>query len=171
MVHSELRIFSQNVNRNYGYMDSLLSSEELDIYDLLFIQEPPWKHIRTAPSTSSPEGEDVIGAPLNPAWGCIVRQSGLDNPPRVAVWFNNRIKTLRPGYRRDIIDHRDVIIMSLGLGTDTVLLANVYSDAAHTAINLLHDRMLELPPLRFMCGDFNVRCDLVPLSMYMQTAY
>jgi hypothetical protein len=71
-VFSELRIFSQNVNRNYGYMDSLLSSEELDIYDLLFIQEPPWKHIRTAPSTSSPEGEDVIGAPLNPAWGCIV---------------------------------------------------------------------------------------------------
>jgi hypothetical protein len=49
--------------------------------------------------------------------------------------------------------------MSLGLGTDTVLLANVYSDAAHTAINLLHERMLELPSLHFMCGDFNVRCD------------
>jgi hypothetical protein len=46
-VFSELRIFSQNVNRNYGYMDSLLSSEDLDIYDLLFIQEPPWKHIAT----------------------------------------------------------------------------------------------------------------------------
>jgi hypothetical protein len=61
-VFSKLRIFSQNVNRNYGYMDSLLSSEELDLYDLLFIQEPPWKHIRTAPSTSSPEGEDIIGA-------------------------------------------------------------------------------------------------------------
>jgi hypothetical protein len=88
------------------------------------------------------------------------------------VWFNNRIKTLRPGYRRDIIDHRDMIIMSLGLGTDMVLLANVYSDAAHTAINLLHDRMLELPSLHFMCGDFNVRCDRwVPLSMFMLTIY
>jgi hypothetical protein len=140
-------------------MDSLLSSEELDLYDLLFIQEPPWKHIRTAPSTSSPEGEDIIGAPLNPAWGCIVRHSGLDNPPQVTVWFNNHIKMLHPGFRCDIIDHRDVIILSLGLGADTVLLANVYSDANHTAINLLHDRMLEWPRLCFMCGNFNVRHD------------
>jgi hypothetical protein len=49
--------------------------------------------------------------------------------------------------------------MSLSLGSDTALLANVYSDAAHTAINLLHDHMLELPHLRFMCRDFNVHCD------------
>jgi hypothetical protein len=75
------------------------------------------------------------------------------------VWFNNRIKTLHPGYQRNIIDHCDVIIMSLSLGTDTVLLANVYLDATHTAINLLHDRMLELPSLCLMCGDFNVRCN------------
>src|ERR1700733_1396038 len=156
---SELRIFSQNVNRNYGYMDSILSSDDYDIYNLLFIQEPPWRHVRAAPSSNSMEGEDVIGAPVSPAWGCIVRSSGLENPPRVAVWFNNRIKSLHPGYRRDIIDHRDVIILSLGLGADTVLLANVYSDAVHTAINLLHDKMLELPKLRFMCGDFNVRSD------------
>src|SRR6202035_617759 len=154
---SELCIFSQNVNRNYGYMDSILSSEDYDIYDLLFIQEPPWRRIRAAPSSSSMEGKDVIGAPMNSAWGCIVCASEVDNPPRVAVWFNNRIKTLRPGFRRDLIDHRDVIILSLGLGADTVLMANIYSDAAHTAINLLHDRMLELPKLRFMCGDFNVR--------------
>ena len=31
----ELRIFCQNVNRNYGYMDTLLSSL-YDEYDLLF---------------------------------------------------------------------------------------------------------------------------------------
>jgi hypothetical protein len=36
----ELRIFCQNVNRNYGYMDTLLASL-YDEYDLLFIQEPP----------------------------------------------------------------------------------------------------------------------------------
>ena len=30
---SELRIFSQNVNRNYGYMDSILSSTD---YFILF---------------------------------------------------------------------------------------------------------------------------------------
>lgn len=34
---AKLRIFSQNVNRNYTYMDSLLSSEEYTMYNLLFI--------------------------------------------------------------------------------------------------------------------------------------
>ena len=94
---SELRIFSQNVNRNYGYMDSILSSTDYDIYDLLFIQEPPWRQIRSAPSSATMDGEDVIGAPTNPDWGCIIRASSLEDPPRVAVWFSNRIKTLRPG--------------------------------------------------------------------------
>ena len=122
---SELRIFSQNVNRNYGYMDSILSSTDYDIYDLLFIQEPPWRRIRSAPSSVTMDGEDVIGAPTSPDWGCIIRASPLEDPPRVAVWFSNRIKTLRPGYRRDIIDHRDVLVISLGLGADSVLLANV----------------------------------------------
>ena len=60
---SELRIFSQNVNRNYGYMDSILSSTDYDIYDLLFIQEPLWWWNRSAPSSAMMDGEDVIGTP------------------------------------------------------------------------------------------------------------
>ena len=102
------------------------------------------------------DGEDVIGAPTNPDWGCIIRASSLEDPPRVAVWFSNCIKTLRPHYRRDIIDHRDVLVISLGLRADSILLANVYSDATHTAINLLHKKVLELPRFHLMCGDFNV---------------
>ena len=57
----------------------------------------------------------------------------------------------------DIIDHRDVLVISLGLGADSVLLANIHSDAAHTTINLLHKRVLELPKFHLMCGDCNVR--------------
>jgi hypothetical protein len=77
---SQLRIFCQNVNRNYGYMDTLLASL-YDEYDLLMIQEPPWRLIRSAPSSSSRDGEDVIGPPLNPNWGSISRPSGLETPP------------------------------------------------------------------------------------------
>jgi hypothetical protein len=67
----ELRIFCQNVNRNYGYMDTLLASL-YDEYDLLFIQEPPWRRIRSAPSSASRDGEDVIGPPISPNWGVIL---------------------------------------------------------------------------------------------------
>jgi hypothetical protein len=72
----KLRIFSQNVNGNYMYTDSLLS-DLYENYDLLFLQEPPWWFIRAAPSSSSRDGTDVIGGPLNPNWGCLVRLSGL----------------------------------------------------------------------------------------------
>jgi hypothetical protein len=77
----ELRIFCQNVNRHYGYMDTLLASL-YDKYDLLFIQEPPWQRIRSAPSPLLCDGEDVIGPPISPNWGVIHRPSSLEEPPR-----------------------------------------------------------------------------------------
>jgi hypothetical protein len=81
---SQLQMFSQNVNRNYVYVDSLLA-ELYEHYDLLFIQEPPWRLIRSAPSSASREGADVIGGPLNPNWGCLVRPRAWT--PRHASWF------------------------------------------------------------------------------------
>jgi hypothetical protein len=130
----QLQIFSQNVNGNYAYTDSLLS----DLYendDLLFLQDLPWRYIRAAPSSSLRDGTDVIGGPLNPNWGCLFRPSGLDSPPRVMVYFSNRITNLHPGLRRDLVDHRDILLFSLGLGGDTLFYANVYLDIQHTAIS------------------------------------
>jgi hypothetical protein len=69
---SNLRIYCQNVNRNYALLDSVLASRS-DEFDLLFVQEPPWNLIRHAPSAATRAGEAVVGAPINPDWGCIVR--------------------------------------------------------------------------------------------------
>ena len=43
-----IRIYSQNVRKNHVLLDSLLESQK-DLYDILFIQEPPWNFIRFAP--------------------------------------------------------------------------------------------------------------------------
>ena len=152
----QIRVFCQNVNRNYGYMDTLLASLD-GMYDLLLIQEPPWAFIRSAPSSSTRDGEDVVGPPISPNWGCVYRQSSLDDPPRVATYFSHRIKPLRPSYRRDLIDHRDILVLSLGLGMGSALFANVYSDDNHTAISALHEGAEVWPNLLVMGGDFNVR--------------
>nr|BAB32469.1 Pol-like protein Pol-1 [Tricholoma matsutake] len=152
----QLRVFSQNVNRNWGYMDSLLA-DFVDDYDLLLIQEPPWRLIRHAPSAYNREGEEVIGAPMSPNWGTLVRPSGIDSPPRVAIYFVNSIANLRPGLRRDLINDRDILLFSLGIGEDVMLLTNVYSDSQHSAIMLLFENVMMIPRLHFMCGDFNVR--------------
>jgi hypothetical protein len=152
----ELRIFCQNVNRNYGYMDTLLASL-YDEYDLLFVQEPPWRHIGSAPSPASRDGEDVIGPPISPNWGVIHRPSSLEEPPRVLIYFNVHIAALRPAFRRDLVDHHDVILFSLGLGAGQRIFANVYSDTQHTAVWILHEDLVALPRLHLMCGDFNIR--------------
>ena len=62
-----IRIYSQNVRKNYVLVDSLLESQK-DLYDILFIQEPSWNFIQFAPSTSSPSSQEIIGAHIYPEW-------------------------------------------------------------------------------------------------------
>jgi hypothetical protein len=73
------------------------------------------------------------------------------------VYFNVRIASLRPTYRWDLFDHRDVLLFSLGMGGDAQLFANVYSDKQHVAIRALYEDVVAIPRLHLMCGDFNVR--------------
>jgi hypothetical protein len=75
----------------------------------------------------------------------------------VLIYINKRIVTLRPSFRRDLVDHRDILIFTLGLGGDTRFFANVYSDDQHTVVTALFERQLALPKLHAMCGDFNIR--------------
>jgi hypothetical protein len=144
------------MNCNYAYTDTLLASL-YDEYDLLMLQELPWAFVKNAPSSSSWEGEAVVGPPISPNWGCIFCPSSVDDPPHVVMYFNVHIKPLRPSYCRDLIDHRDIVILSLGLGAGCSLFANVYSDANHTAITALHKGVWTWPNLMVMGGHFNVR--------------
>jgi len=154
------RIFCQNVNRNSLLLESILVSS-IDDFDIIFIQEPPWRLVRHAPLGTNPEGEPVIRTTIHPDWGLIVRKldlrnDGADNP-QVAVYVHKCLKGLRPGYHWDLIDHRDILVFSLGWGEDLKLLANIYSDDQHTAIRLLYEQMMDWPNLFFMGGDFNCR--------------
>ena len=62
-----LRIYCQNVRRNASYVDMLLSSQDGN-YDIMFIQETPWKRIRNMVSTQNKEGEEIVGASMHPNW-------------------------------------------------------------------------------------------------------
>ncbi|CAA7264635.1 unnamed protein product [Cyclocybe aegerita] len=66
------------------------------------------------------EGDEVIGTPKHPT-GC--------------KWLSR----YRPAMRRDIVDHRDIIVLSLFSGAIEHLAAHVHS----------------LPPFIYMAGDFN----------------
>ena len=70
-ITDRIRIYSQNVWKNYVLLDSLLESQK-DLYDILFIQEPPWNFIHVAPSTTASGGDEVVGAPIHPDWTQVV---------------------------------------------------------------------------------------------------
>ncbi|KAJ3520391.1 hypothetical protein NMY22_g12781 [Coprinellus aureogranulatus] len=62
---------------------------------------------------------------------------------------------MHPAYRRELIDDRDVMVMSLYVGSDPIYLMNVYSDDQHRGIELIAGRIESLPQMAIMAGDFN----------------
>ncbi|PPQ95923.1 LOW QUALITY PROTEIN: hypothetical protein CVT25_000397, partial [Psilocybe cyanescens] len=61
-----VRILSFNCAKSSLSVETILEHLVL-AYDIVFIQEPPWRFVRTALSTSRKSGNDVISAPLHPA--------------------------------------------------------------------------------------------------------
>jgi hypothetical protein len=84
--------------------------------------------IRKTVSTTNPHGDDVIGAPKHPDWLYIVWPMVGGDTPCVMAYVHNRLACLRPALRRDIINHCNMLILSLHLVGDMVNLMNIYSD-------------------------------------------
>jgi len=50
------------------------------------------------------------------------------------AFVSKRLARLRPSMRRDLVDHRDIFVLSLFQGNNTYNLMNVYSDDDNTSI-------------------------------------
>jgi len=59
--------------------------------------------------------------------------------------------------QRDIIDHRDINLMSLTINYSCTFILNVYSDESHIAISFLRNHELNIDNTIIMTGDFNVQ--------------
>ena len=92
---TKLRIYSQNVRKNYVLVDTFLESQK-DHYDIFFVQEPLWNFIPYAPSTVSLKGDKVVGAPIHPDWTQVVRvPRDSEDVPRVMAFIHFRLFRLR----------------------------------------------------------------------------
>ncbi|KAF5327173.1 hypothetical protein D9619_004620 [Psilocybe cf. subviscida] len=90
----------------------------------------------------------------------MVRPPVPDSPPRVLAYVSKRLSAWRPSMRRDIIDHGDILVLSLFAQGQTFNFMNVYSDSEFTAIKLLAERADTLPQFQYMVGDFNCHSSL-----------
>ena len=152
-----MRIYSQNVNRKYVFVTTLLK-ELRDLYDILFFQEPPWQTVRHTASMQSKKGEPVKGPPLHPHWIPIVPKA-IDpriDRPRVMAYVHRNLRVLKPKNRTDIVNHPDVLLLTLKGPSGPLNVLNVYSDpSTHGGIQLLQDCVSALLEIGYMGGDFN----------------
>jgi hypothetical protein len=151
-----ISFFSFNINKNYLYTETLLVHLSLQKkVDVIFLQEPPWRTIRQAPSVQSKEGKEVIGPPLHRDWNMIYRKPDQSGNPRTMCYVHKRLVKFRPSYQREVIDHRDLLLLLLQVGGSEIFALNVYNDNRATTVSFLKREGLVIPCLSIMTGNFN----------------
>jgi len=77
--------------------------------------------------------------------------------PGVMCFIHSKMSRLCFALRRDIVNHRDIQLLSLFNRGRYQFLMNVYLDDLHTAVNFWAGEALNIPNLLYIGKDFNIR--------------
>ena len=136
MILKDLKIFSQNIRKNNFIINIIL--EVNYNFNVIFIQKLSWTTIRSIPSSKNCEGIPLVGITNHPNWLTFARESDLVNDSsRVIIYINIRLSSLHFSLCKDIISHRDILLVSFFNNNDNFWLMNVYSDSSHSALKYL----------------------------------
>jgi len=102
-----------------------------------------------------------MGFSYHPNWISFAR-TPLNNKDfsRVIAYVNNHLSALRFLLRKDIINHRDISLISFSNNNICYYILNIYSDSSHTALKYLKDNEVNIDNVILMTGDFNTRDSL-----------
>ena len=87
-----------------------------------------------------------------------------NDSPRVVSYINICLSPLYFLLRKDIINHRDINLLSFFNNNLFFFILNVYSDSSHTALKYLKDTEVNIDNVLIMTGDFNIRDSLWDLT-------
>ena len=156
MIIKNLRIFLQNVRKNSVIITSPL--ELLTQYDIILIQKPLWSEIRKIPSILCSKGEPFMGTCHHPNWITYARISSTDSDfPRVIAYINTCLSSFRFLLYKDIINHRDISLISFFNNNVCYYILNIYSDSSHSALKYLKNTEVNIDNVILMTSDFNIR--------------
>ena len=126
-------------------------------YDIIFIQELSWYTICSIPSSRSCEGESLVSIVNHLNWLTFTRASETENDfPRVIIYINIRLSSLCFSLCKDVINHRDILLVLFFNNNDIFWLMNIYSDSSHSALKYFKDTEAYIYNLLIMTGDFNI---------------
>ena len=143
MILKDLKIFLQNIQKNNFIINTILKVNYN--FDVIFIQELSWTTIRSIPSSENCEGVPLAGVMNHPNWLTFTRESGSANDfPRVIIYVNIRLSSLFFSLCKDIINHRDILLISFFNNNDNFWLMKIYSNSSHSALKYLKDTKVNI---------------------------
>jgi len=163
MILKSLKILSQNVCKNSLIVYSLLKTQTH--YDIILIQEPLWSEIQKVPNSSDSKGNPLIGTIHHPNWIMFGRFPLDSNDSfRVISYVNICLLPLCFLLCKDVINHRDINLISFFNDNMCFFILNIYSDSSHSALKYLKDTEANIGNVLLMTGNFNIRDCLWNLS-------
>ena len=106
-----LKFFFQNVWKNKLIIDTILKIQFL--FDIIFIQEPPWSTIHFIPSSNNCKRELLVGIPHHSNWLTFTRTpTNQSDFLRVLTYINIHVLCLWFSLQNNILNHRDVSCIS-----------------------------------------------------------
>jgi len=155
MILNNLRIFSQNIRKNNLIIKTIL--EVNNNFNIIFIQEPSWTTIKSIPSSVDSEGVPLVGVVNHSNWLTFAREPDMTKEcPKVTIFINIRLISFCFSFRKNIIDHRDILLASFFINSKLFWIMNVYSDSSHSAIKYLKNTEINIHNLLVMTRDFNI---------------
>ena len=159
MIVKKLKILSQNVCKNSLIVNTLLETQNQ--FDIILIQEPPWSKIHKILSSSDCKEEPLMETNHYPNWILFARiLLEKSDMPRVIAYINTRLSSLLFLLCKDIINHRDIGLISFLNNNIYYYIMNVYLDLSHSALKYLKDIEVNINNVLLMIGDFNIRDSL-----------
>ena len=169
MILKNLKNFSQNVWKNNFLINTVLEVNQN--FDIIFIQEPLWTTFRTIPSSMNSEGISLLGIPNHPNWLIFAREPCLTNDsPRVIIYINVRLSSLRFLLCKDIINHCDMLLALFFNNSIMYWIMNIYSDSLHSTLKYFKDTEMNILNLLIITSDFNIRDSIWNLSFPYHSA-
>ena len=163
MILKDLKVFLQNVQKNNVLINTALKVNYN--FDIIFIQEFSWTTLRTIPSSENSEDIPLLGIPSHPNWFIFAREPYSSNDsPRVLVYINIRLVSLRFFLQKDIFNHRNILLVSFFNNNSVFWILNIYSDSLHSTLKYSKDIEVNISNLLIMTGDFNIRDNIWDLS-------
>jgi len=80
--------------------------------------------------------------------------------PRVIIYVNIRLFSFRFSLQKDVIDYRDILLISFFNKDKYFWMMNIYSDSLYTAVKYLKNTEVNIHNLLVISGDFNIQDNL-----------